>query len=84
MELNLRNKSVFITASASGIGKATANAFLREVATVIVNGRNEEKIMGVLEEFREKYGENHVHAICADMSEEQSMKEASDKVRECV
>lgn len=84
MELNVRDKSVFITASTSGIGKATANAFLREGATVIINGRNEKKLMDVLVEFREKYGENHVYAICADMSEEQSMKEASDKVREYV
>ena len=84
MELDLCDKNVFITASTSGIGKATAVAFLREGATVIINGRNEKKLMDVLTEFREKYGENKVYAICADMSEEKSIKEATDKVRKYV
>ena len=84
MELNLQDKSVFITASTSGIGKATANAFLREGATVIINGRNEQKLISTLAEFREKYVEDHVYAIGADMSDEQSMKEAVEKVREYV
>ena len=84
MELNLQDKSVFITASTSGIGKATANAFLREGATVIINGRNEQKLISTLAEFREKHVEDHVYAIGADMSDEQSMKEAVEKVREYV
>ena len=84
MELDLYDKNVFITASTSGIGKATAAAFLREGATVIINGRNEKRLNNVLTEFRGKYGKNKVYAICADMSEEQSMKEAADKVREYV
>ncbi len=84
MDLGLCSKNVFITASTSGIGKATADAFLREGATVIINGRDEKKLVDVLATFREKYGENHVYAICADMSEEQSMKEVAGKVREYV
>ncbi len=84
MELGLCNKNVFITASTSGIGKATALAFLKEGATVIINGRNEKKLMDTMAEFREKYGDDKVYAVCADMSEEQSMKVAVDKVREYV
>lgn len=84
MELDLCGKNVFITASTSGIGKATAAAFLREGATVIINGRNEKKLMDVLTDFREKYGGSKVYAICADMSEERSIKKAADKVKKYV
>ena len=84
MELDLYGKNVFITASTSGIGKATAAAFLREGATVIINGRNEKKLSEVLAEFRKKYGDKKVYGICADMSEELSMKEAADKIKEYV
>lgn len=84
MELDLCDKNVFITASTSGIGKATAEAFLREGATVIINGRNEKKLTEVLAELRKKYGDMKVYGICADMSEEFSMKEAADKIKEYV
>lgn len=82
MELDLCDKNVFITASTNGIGKAAAEAFLREGATVIINGHNEKRLMDVLTEFRKKYGEKKVYAICADMSEEIAIKEATGKIRE--
>ncbi len=84
MELDLYGKNVFITASTSGIGKATAAAFLREGATVIINGRNEKKLAEVLAEFRKRYGDKKVYGICADMSEEFSMKESADKIKEYI
>lgn len=84
MELGLYGKYVFITASTSGIGKATAAAFLKEGATVIVNGRNERKLAEVLAEFREAYGEKRVYAVCGDMSEELIIKETVNKIKEVV
>ncbi len=55
MELDLCDKNVFITASTNGIGKATAEAFLREGATVIINVHNEKSLMDLLTEFLKKY-----------------------------
>lgn len=84
MDLGLCDKSVFITASTSGIGKAIATAFLREGATVIINGRNEKKLVDSLNEFRQLYGRERVYAICGDMSEEALIKEAVNKIKEYV
>ena len=39
MDLELKEKTVFITGSTAGIGFATAKALLSEGAIVIINGR---------------------------------------------
>lgn len=84
MDLNLRNKYAFITASTSGIGKTTADAFLREGAIVIINGRNQDKLEDTLNGFRVKYGEEKVYAVCGDMSDESFIKRAAVKIRQYV
>ncbi|XP_045770473.1 3-oxoacyl-[acyl-carrier-protein] reductase FabG-like [Maniola jurtina] len=43
------NKVVLITGGSSGIGAATAIAFTKEGANVVIVGRNEEKLKGVIE-----------------------------------
>ena len=84
MELGLCGKNVFITASTSGIGKAIATVFLKEGATVIINGRNEKKLIDSLNEFRELYGREKVYAVCCDMSEEALINEAVNEIKEYV
>jgi NAD(P)-dependent dehydrogenase (short-subunit alcohol dehydrogenase family) len=44
MDLGLENKIVLVTGSGSGIGKATAEAFIKEGARVIVHGLTEEEV----------------------------------------
>lgn len=48
---DLTNKIVLITGSGSGIGKTTALEFCKRGATVILNGRNENKLMRTQTEF---------------------------------
>lgn len=84
MELGLYRKNIFITASTRGIGKATAAAFLKEGATVIINGRDEKRLMNVLSEFRKEYGEKRVHAVCGDISDEIVIKESVHQIRRYV
>ena len=84
MDLCLNEKKVYITASVNGIGRAAAEAFLREGATVIINGRNESRLAHVLNELRETYGEKRVYAVCGDMSEEREIKHAVTKIEEYV
>jgi len=44
MDLGLKDQCVLVTGSASGIGKATAQAFLEEGAKVIVHGLTEDEV----------------------------------------
>ncbi|RLQ97081.1 SDR family oxidoreductase [Falsibacillus albus] len=44
MELNLKGKNALVAASSQGLGKAIAEALLREGANVILTSRNEEKL----------------------------------------
>src|SRR5258708_34966875 len=44
MDLQLKGKTALVTGSTAGIGFATAEALAREGATVIVNGRTQERV----------------------------------------
>ena len=44
MNLDLKNKKVFISGSTKGIGFETAKLFLEEGSTVIINGRTKKGI----------------------------------------
>lgn len=44
MDLNLTNKSALISGSTAGIGLAIAEALAQEGASVIVNGRTQQRV----------------------------------------
>ncbi len=46
-------KTVLITGASSGIGYAIAEAFLKKGANVVINGRNEEKLLQAVEKLGE-------------------------------
>ena len=76
MNLGLEGKNVYVTASTDGIGKAIAESFLEEGATVIVNGRNVAKLELVILEFSKKYGSHRISGIVGDMSKEEDINKA--------
>ena len=51
MDLKLKNKTVFISGSSKGIGFETAKLFLKEGATVIINGRTEDSVKNALKKL---------------------------------
>jgi NAD(P)-dependent dehydrogenase (short-subunit alcohol dehydrogenase family) len=53
MKSDFKDKVVLVTGSGSGIGKATALAFCSAGAKVILNGRNEEKLLRTQLEFEQ-------------------------------
>ena len=55
MNLGLEGKIVFITGSSQGIGYATAESFLREGATVIINARDEGRLKRAVTELGQVY-----------------------------
>jgi 3-oxoacyl-[acyl-carrier protein] reductase len=54
VQLQLRGKSVLVTGSSSGIGRAIAEAFLAEGAEVAFNGRNADELARVVDAQTER------------------------------
>ncbi len=52
--IDLTGKLVLVTGSTSGIGKAMAQKFLQAGASVILNGRSMDRILPIMDEFKDK------------------------------
>lgn len=68
MDLKLKNKTVFISGSTSGIGYATARIFLEEGAHVVINGRSQTSVDTATNELKALYPKTHIMGIAADFS----------------
>ena len=69
MDLGLKNKTAFVAASSDGLGKAVAMDLAKEGATVIINGRNEERLKATQKEI-ELASNSKVIAVTGDLSKE--------------
>ena len=56
MELNIKGKTVLVTASSAGIGKATAELFLNEGCRVAISSSNKENLLKAVDEIKAIYG----------------------------
>lgn len=68
MDLQLTDKTAFISGSTAGIGFATAHRLLQEGATVIINGRSQEGIDKAIVELKKLVPQAKVSGIPADFS----------------
>jgi NAD(P)-dependent dehydrogenase (short-subunit alcohol dehydrogenase family) len=68
MDLQLNNKTVFVSGSTAGIGFAIARRFLKEGATVVINGRTEQSIDKAVSELKAAVPDAKVSGIPADFS----------------
>ena len=66
--MRLKDKVAVITGGTRGIGYATAEAFLREGATVIVAGSNKASADKAVESLKEKFPEARVAGISPDLA----------------
>lgn len=73
MDLQLTNKTVFISGSTAGIGFATANIFLQEGATVIINGRFPQSVDKSLEMLITQFPNANISGIPADFSKKEEV-----------
>ena len=73
--MKLSNNIIFITGGSSGIGLALAKAFLDLQNTVIVCGRNLEK----LEFVKNKYPD--IYTICCDITKKDEVQQALEKIK---
>jgi NAD(P)-dependent dehydrogenase (short-subunit alcohol dehydrogenase family) len=70
-------KVVLVTGGTSGIGKATAIAFAKEGAKVVVSGRREREGLAVVEEIKRNGGT--AHFVQADVAKEADVKRLVDE-----
>ncbi|WP_347548278.1 SDR family oxidoreductase [Pseudalkalibacillus hwajinpoensis] len=77
MDLQLTNKLALVTGSTSGIGRGIAETLLKEGAEVIINGRTEERVQGVVEELSTL---GTVHGIAGDLAKEDDSNKLIEKV----
>ena len=55
MDTGLKNKTVLITASSLGIGKAVAELFAEEGCKIAISSRSKENLLSTSAELKEKY-----------------------------
>src|SRR3982751_2339606 len=66
MDLQLQDKTAFISGSTAGIGRAIAEALLKEKATVIINGRTREAVNKTIAALQKSIPGAMVSGIAAD------------------
>ena len=74
MDLQLKGKSVIVTAASKGLGKATAKQFAEEGAHVLISSRNKEELEIVVEEIKKETGNNQVRYAVCDITDAASIK----------
>jgi len=68
MDLHLAGKSALVTGSTAGIGFASACALAAEGASVIVNGRRQERVDAAIAEIRNLHPRASVSGVASDIS----------------
>jgi NAD(P)-dependent dehydrogenase (short-subunit alcohol dehydrogenase family) len=68
MDLQLTGKKVLVTGSTAGIGFATASAFVAEGASVVVNGRTQERVDAAVAKIRKAHPNANLSGVASDVS----------------
>ncbi len=81
MELQLKAKKALVTGSTAGIGFATAQELAGEVASIVVNGRTQERVDSAIAEIRKTHPSADVSGVAADVSNREGCEKVIQTVR---
>jgi 3-oxoacyl-[acyl-carrier protein] reductase len=79
MDLHLKNKVVFVSASGQGIGKAIAEIFLSEGAKVLINDSDDKRLKKAYQEFHKRFGDS-VDLFYGDVLERENITKAKEQI----
>ncbi|MBP1971528.1 3-oxoacyl-[acyl-carrier protein] reductase [Virgibacillus natechei] len=82
MDLDLKGKSVVITAASKGLGKAVATEFAHEGAHVLISSRNADTLQQTVKEIKQETGNENVDYATCDMKDAQEIKGLVEKAVE--
>lgn len=82
MELNLKNKTALVTGSTAGIGYAIAKSLAVEGASVVVNGRSNERVNAAVAKIIAETGNDKVKGIAADFADIKQIKHLIEELPE--
>jgi len=77
----MSRKIILITGSTDGIGKEAARALAKQGHSVIIHGRNQDKVQTVCREIRSETGNDRVDAIVADLLSLTDVKRMSEEFK---
>src|SRR4051812_45182974 len=75
-------RTTFITGATDGLGRALAHRLAAEGATLILHGRDPEKLDRTAEAIREAYGVPRPRTVLADLAELAQVRRLAADVRE--
>jgi NAD(P)-dependent dehydrogenase (short-subunit alcohol dehydrogenase family) len=82
MDLRLGGKRSLVTGSTAGIGFAAVTRLAEEGASVVINGRSEERVEEAVRHARERAPEAEVSGVAADLGTAEGVEELLRQVPE--
>jgi 3-oxoacyl-[acyl-carrier protein] reductase len=80
MNLELKGKVALVTASSKGIGKAVAEAFVREGVKVAISSRNKENLISTVEDIKFRYGIEPYWCVC-DLNDPKDIENSYNSIK---
>jgi len=80
MDLKLHGKSALVSGSTAGIGLAIALGLAQEGASVIVNGRSEERVAEAIAKIKHSTPDAKVSGVVADAATASGVEQLFEKV----
>jgi NAD(P)-dependent dehydrogenase (short-subunit alcohol dehydrogenase family) len=77
----LAQQTILITGSTDGLGKQTALALAREGATVLLHGRNQQRLEATLREIQDATGNRHLETYLADLADLSAVRNLAECVQ---
>ena len=82
MDLQLTNKTALVSGSTAGIGLAIASKLAQEGASVIINGRTQERVNTAINQIKQTVTEAKLQGVVADMGTQAGTEELFSAVSE--